>query len=168
MIWFSADHHFGHHNIIQYCHRPFSGLEEMHEKLISNHNDYVKKGDTVYMLGDIVWHKDAGDKILSRLNGNLVFIGGGHDHRYFKQKDCPIRHIKVEGQEIYLCHFPLRSWPGQLHQAWHLHGHCHGNGPHDILYACDVGVDCWDYYPVGFDTLRRYFKDQEMNEYERR
>jgi len=28
-VWFTADFHLGHFNIIRYCHRPFASVEEM-------------------------------------------------------------------------------------------------------------------------------------------
>jgi calcineurin-like phosphoesterase family protein len=37
-IWFTADTHFGHANIIQNCKRPFSSVMKMNEKLIENWN----------------------------------------------------------------------------------------------------------------------------------
>jgi calcineurin-like phosphoesterase family protein len=59
MIWLTADTHFGHTNILKYCGRPFSSIEEMDETLINNWNNKVNQDDTVYHLGDFSF-KDPG------------------------------------------------------------------------------------------------------------
>lgn len=37
-IFFTADHHFGHQNIIKFSARPFESLEQMNEQLIKKWN----------------------------------------------------------------------------------------------------------------------------------
>ena len=51
MIYFTADTHFGHYNVIRFCDRPFASAEEMDEAMIQNWNDRVTGNDTVYILG---------------------------------------------------------------------------------------------------------------------
>ena len=51
MIFFTADTHFGHNNVIRFCDRPFSSAAEMDEVMIRNWNARVTGGDTVYILG---------------------------------------------------------------------------------------------------------------------
>src|SRR5580698_5527626 len=81
-IFFTSDEHFGHQNIIKFCNRPFTSLDEMTETLIENHNKLVKKGDSVYHLGDMFWKtfgQENAIKVLSRLNGQKFYIWGNHE-----------------------------------------------------------------------------------------
>jgi calcineurin-like phosphoesterase family protein len=36
-VFFTADHHFGHRNIIGLCQRPFADIEEMDAALTATH-----------------------------------------------------------------------------------------------------------------------------------
>lgn len=53
MIYFTADTHFWHENIIRFCNRPFTCAAEMDEALIANWNSRVKGNDIIYILGDM-------------------------------------------------------------------------------------------------------------------
>jgi calcineurin-like phosphoesterase family protein len=86
MIFFTADHHFGHANIINHCNRPFPTADEMDEALIDNWNVTVKTNDEVYILGDFTMHPAAeAHRYLTRLKGRKYFIKGNHD-RFLKGK----------------------------------------------------------------------------------
>jgi len=50
-IWFTADFHFGHSNIIRYCNRPFLSVEEMDRTILDRLNASVKANDILYFLG---------------------------------------------------------------------------------------------------------------------
>ena len=52
MIYYIADMHFGHENVIRFDDRPFADTEQMDEVLIQNWNERVTADDTVYVLGD--------------------------------------------------------------------------------------------------------------------
>ena len=50
MIFYTADLHLGHENVIKFCGRPFLNVEEMNETLIKNWNGAVGENDTVYEI----------------------------------------------------------------------------------------------------------------------
>lgn len=79
MRWFSSDHHFGHANVIRYCNRPFSSVEEMNTQLVAMWNTQVKPGDEVFYLGDFSLNPKWSREIVPKLNGTLFLIHGNHD-----------------------------------------------------------------------------------------
>ena len=160
--FFTADQHYNHNNIIRYCNRPFSSVEEMDEALIHNHNSVVSPKDEVYILGDFVFAKNPEDveRYTRRLNGKLHLVYGSHDRNVVRfssefvwKKE--IAKIKVQGQRIIICHYAMRTWEASHYGVWNLYGHSHGNLPEfDNVLAFDVGVDAWDYTPVSFEQVK--------------
>ena len=81
-----SDTHFNHSNIIKYCSRPFSNIEEMNKVIIDNWNNIVDKEDTVYHLGDFGFGtKEELKEIFDKLNGKKYLIMGNHDRRVGKK-----------------------------------------------------------------------------------
>ena len=174
MIYFTADHHFGHKKISEYSKRPFTSVEEMDEVLIKNWNTIIKPEDTVYHLGDFtLGSSEVFLKYRQRLFGDIYFVLGGHDTRWAKGiflesvKFLPqLITQKIDKFEITLCHYPLLTWDKSHYGSLHLHGHCHGSigkvgqaGNTEKIpnehngYRVDVGVDCWDYFPTTLEQI---------------
>lgn len=169
--WFSADHHFGHANIINNCKRPFTHVEEMNETMIGRWNEVVRPNDVVWYLGDMFFRAKAPqiDAILTRLNGEIHYIQGNHDqilerkfkHR-FKSWD-QVCMVTVNEQQIVLSHYAHRVWEKSVHGVWHLYGHSHGQLPEDLSLSFDVGVDAgWNYAPVSMDQIVAKMRDKIM------
>src|SRR3978361_1949415 len=80
---FTADHHFGHENIIGLSSRPFASIEEMDKCMIERWNEVVAPGDNVWHLGDFAFRCELRRmrSIFSRLNGSKHLIPGNHDDR---------------------------------------------------------------------------------------
>jgi|SRR6185437_188869 len=166
-IWFTSDEHFGHANIIQFCNRPFKDTVEMQEALIDRHNEVVKAGDRVYHLGDMYWRSTSEEQALAiryRLNGQHYYIYGNHDEVFHKSQRvresfiwCKERfNLKVPGYpNIVLDHFAMETWNGSHKGAYQLFGHEHAARSMDVISGLklEVGVDCWNYYPVSFETV---------------
>jgi len=108
IVFFSADTHFCHHNILKYCNRPFMSPEEQEivdgyrngtvdfkeykrliisdesmekhdETIINNWNKKVPKNGIVYFLGDFCFNSNKAPKIINRLNGVIYLVRGNHD-----------------------------------------------------------------------------------------
>ena len=76
-IYVTSDTHFNHKNIIEYCNRPYSSVEEMNKAIIDNWNSVVKDEDTVYVLGDFcLGGKEAIKELCSQLKGHKILIKG--------------------------------------------------------------------------------------------
>lgn len=78
----TADTHFGHKNIIDYCGRPFKSVEEMDEEMKRRWNEIVGPEDTVYHLGDVCMRKSMTPYWGRELNGRKMLILGNHDRSF--------------------------------------------------------------------------------------
>lgn len=165
-VFFTADTHFGHAGIIGLCKRPFSSVQEMDEALVTQWNAVVTKTDTVWHLGDFA-HRAAPDRaqaIFRRLNGTKHLVIGNHDTPFVRTLDwastpCQIAEISAGGQRVVMCHYAMRTWPGQHRGAIHLFGHSHGRLPASPA-SCDMGVDCWSFYPASLDQISMRLQEQ--------
>jgi calcineurin-like phosphoesterase family protein len=185
MTWFTADTHFGHGNIIKYCARPFLSpkeraavrndprgklrvsretVERHDNSLLNAINSRVAPSDHLWILGDFCMGGfDEAREYRDRIHcENVYLVWGNHD----RGEIAPVFSdtleqgmVRVEGQEIWLNHYPLRSWNKAFHGAWHLYGHVHGRLKREddakpSFLVRDVGVDACDYKPVSFTELR--------------
>jgi calcineurin-like phosphoesterase family protein len=174
-VFFTADEHYGHANIIKFCKRPFAHVDEMRETLIANHNSRVQKCDLTYHLGDMFWRHvslSQATDILKRLNGKHFLIWGNHDETAEKvMKQCygapkfewakDVKLIKPRAQypSIWMSHYAHRVWPDSHKGSYHVYGHTHAVLP-DYRRSCDVGVDNWDYAPVSLETLDTWMRNK--------
>lgn len=171
-LFFTADHHFGHENIIKFCNRPFVDTKEMNQTLIQRWNEKIKKNDVVYHLGDFgLTYKENLAAIIDRLNGKIHLIAGNHEGSAIQNKNKFVwikdyHELKVKDadcqngvQRIILFHYALRTWQGASRGNWHLYGHSHGNLPDLTDQLCfDIGVDCHDFYPLSYDEVKAIMK----------
>lgn len=164
-VWVISDTHFNHANIIKYCNRPFSSVEEMNEVLITSWNIMVSENDTVYHLGDFA----MGDKSLvpdfiKRLNGNIKFILGNHDNVNVMNaitKPTWEEVIKVGKKLVIMNHYPFSSLPDPSSNkpVIQLHGHVHSTPDNPwpgLPNQYDVGVDNNNFRPISlFEALQK-------------
>lgn len=170
-IWFSSDLHLGHDAIAIYCNRPFMNAREMDDTIIDNFVRLIKKGDTLYIIGDFAFDVQSGEDFLNNFSGvDIHLILGNHDHkmpdwmkRRFKSFSY-IKEITIEEQSITLCHFPMVSWNKSHFGAWMLHGHHHADiSKQTIGKIMNVAVDVNDFNPVSFDQVKAYMKNRPDN-----
>ena len=69
-VWFTADTHFGHANIIRYCGRPFETKEEHDQVLIDNPTDLV------LVVGDVT-STMACSIVAKKLNIKVAHVEAG-------------------------------------------------------------------------------------------
>jgi calcineurin-like phosphoesterase family protein len=196
-VWFTADTHFGHGNIIKYCQRPHLSAEEKRraaqdtrgrwrvsdetvrrhdEELLDAINSRVNPEDTLWIVGDFcMGGRNEAEHYRGQIRcRNVYLVWGNHDHRANGSVfDDTLEQgmIRVDGQDIWLNHYPCRSWNKRFHGAWHLYGHVHGRLEHEdranpTWLVKDIGVDACDYRPWSFDDLCAYMAPRLERFYE--
>jgi len=183
MIYYIADPHFGHSNIIKMCRRPYGSIQEMNEAMIAAWNGRVTGRDTVYIIGDLFFRCPDPEAILKRLKGRKRLIVGNHDSSWMDKVDLGKYFVSVDDllvttdgvRQLTLRHYPLLTWKHQK-KSYMIHGHIHGNTDSDFfpLIAArermlNAGADINGFVPVTFEELvanNRLFKERWLREQE--
>lgn len=172
---FTSDLHFEHKRIVEYAGRPWT-QERQQQEIIDRWNSRVGPVDNVYHLGDFafIWPKKLGLllEIINELHGNIHFIRGNHcdPNVWERVLQANIPHVawvkdyhemKVEGQKVVLCHYPMEVWNGSHHGSWMLHGHCHGSLPQKGK-RLDCGIDNHPEFQIWtWDEIKAHMAKQE-------
>ena len=168
-IFFTADCHFDHKNIMRHANRPFASIEENDETLIHNWNEIVPRNGKVVILGDFAWRNHA--RFLQRLNGSKIIILGSHDKmsqdtlRLFSEVHKHSAMIHAGNNNPFFCsHCCQRVWERSHYGIPHLFGHSHGRLK-TFNMSVDVGVDSDEvskkYYPIPIEEINIWMSFRE-------
>ena len=173
-IFFTADTHFFHYNIIKYCQRPFENELQMNEIIKNIWNSQVKKGDLVYHLGDVSFGGIAESfRLLAELNGEIILILGNHDqviknNEIFLERFKQIANyleIEIDKKFIVLSHYPMLQWNYAQRGSYHFYGHTHGSIRLQGK-AFDVGIDNHPLFKLwSWEELRAILRKRSVLEY---
>ena len=156
MKFFTADWHLWHENMLDLCGRPFNKCNQMHKKLLYNHNSLVGPKDTLYILGDVYWKNSPEEleRIIRNYNGRKILILGNHDRlKPFEYVEAGFEsvHTSLDIEDFILVHDPCYSivHPDRNYLCGHVH---------DLFVkqknALNVGVDVWDFKPISLDVAK--------------
>jgi calcineurin-like phosphoesterase family protein len=210
-VWFTADTHFSHRRIPLYTKRKFclnkdeqkkldliwmlngpnssrwapswESISKMDEYLINKINEYVKKDDILYHLGDFCFvPKNFEDKYvekhINRINcKNICLLWGNHDDKKISKffKECYERYeLKYKNKHVVLSHYAQAVWNKAHSGSWMLYGHSHSTAENWLdemmpgRFSLDVGVDniyklFGEYRPICFDEILKIFSNRKGN-----
>ena len=180
MIYFCSDIHFYHNNILKFVperQEKFGDMDTMNKEIVKAWNKTVTLYDTVFFLGDFSFKRRAFNEILPMLNGNINFIMGNHDWKYYKEINKCCNYVTTEqtmfidGLCVYMIHDPAEATPKDNVNLV-LHGHVHEKWKtaHKVITVFDEGkqqnvskkigcpymnmsVEQWDYKPVSWESV---------------
>lgn len=174
-VFFTADQHFLHNNIIKYR-SQFNSAFEMGNHIIKNYNTIVSKDSVCYCLGDFsLTNASNANKlraIRDQLNGQCILIAGNHDtfsiptyidtigfdnlHLFINLFNSLVIDGVTYGIKTFVCHDP--EYAEVLTNQICLCGHVHSlfktvyNALHNVL-VINVGIDVWDCKPVSVQQI---------------
>lgn len=195
--WFTSDLHINHKSILQHRtfvpggdimgadRRPFNSMEEMNETILHMF-DEVRKGDTVYILGDVSWDAEGAKMlfdylIMKKKVAKIFIIEGNHDHNWMKGftfhprvEVCQTMTLKAQPKNgfraIFLSHYPQIIYDKSHYGAYQLHGHGHADTiDRPLLDALQMGkrlnVNCelHEYQLWSRDEIEKYMNGLSEN-----
>ena len=163
--FFTSDTNFYHDNILKYCNRPFSSVDDMNEKLIKNWNSVVGENDIVWHLGDFCFgRKENVSEILPKLNGKINLVMGNHDRQKVKfYYDVGFnrvydRQVLINGFYI-LSHIPLQFLNDNC-PFFNIYGHVHDSPMYNTWSKCGccVCIERHDYKPISWKEIQNHIE----------
>jgi calcineurin-like phosphoesterase family protein len=156
----------------------WESIEKMNDYLICKINEFVKKDDVLWHLGDFCFCpenllENSVKNYLEKINcKNIFLIFGNHDNKeigkFFKES-YETKEIIYKNKTIILSHYAHAIWNKSHRGSWMLYGHSHSTAEEwlDKLiperFSIDVGVDninklFGEYRPICFDEIEKIFK----------
>lgn len=161
-IFLISDTHFGHSKILQFePSRQELGktIEEHDASLVERWNSVVRKNDTVWHLGDVLFGRHSFN-VLRQLNGIKKLVKGNHDTynvknylHYFKDV-----HGCYVMDEFLLSHIPMHESQKYRFKG-NIHGHMHSKVLPDPFY-CNVSCEQIAFRPVPFHMVKAYYESR--------
>lgn len=179
MDYFTSDLHLSHNATLSFR-KEFNSIEEMDNDIVSAF-DVVRRGDRVFILGDISWNEESIMKVFNPLFKKKVpiyWIKGNHDDRFFKKIEHPLlkkhENLTVKGHgdyaPLFLSHYPSIIFDKSHHGAYQLHGHGHRDTIDRPLLdnfcfgkRLNVNVEFHDYKLWTRDEVEEYMKSMPPN-----
>jgi calcineurin-like phosphoesterase family protein len=159
----------------------WESVARMNDYLITRINDFVKKDDILWHLGDYCYSpknriEEFAEKNLKRINcKNVYLVWGNHDDKnigkFFKEchERCELRH---KNKLIVLSHYAQAVWNKSHNGSWMLYGHSHSTAEDWLNKAMpqrlsmDVGIDniykiLGEYRPISFEEIEKIFSNRK-------
>lgn len=167
--FWTADLHFFHTNVIEYCRRPFKDIDDMHEAIVNGWNQRVSDRDLVWVIGDVAFASPKKVRpFIDRMDGYKILVRGNHDP---KPKDClkmgfnavidgPLE-VQIGGLRCLVSHYPYHDPRDERYVErrpkdnglWLIHGHVHSEWKVKDRQI-NVGCDAWDFKPIDTETIK--------------
>jgi calcineurin-like phosphoesterase family protein len=161
-IWMTSDLHFGHLNIIAYCDRPFYGLADMNDELLSLLKK-VPEDEVLVFIGDMYMgdYQSAVDAI-RQIPCRKILVVGNHDFardgrcRFVMEKSADglsslfdfvvpfLFWAGLQGRFVFVSHYPLvvpATYGDQTYVSYH--GHLHRTVLDDTISVKYINAG-WD------------------------
>lgn len=164
-VFMIGDLHLSHSNIIKYCYRPFSTIEEMNEALIENWNKIVGKEDKVFMMGDFaLCGKEKIIEFGNRLKGRKTLILGNHDgaslKTYYEAGFEMISKYPILFNEFFiLSHEPQYVQENGVYA--NIFAHVHTNPMYKSVSSRSfcTSAERINYTPISFEIIKKQMED---------
>lgn len=164
-VFMIGDLHLSHSNIIKYCYRPFSTIEEMNETLIENWNKIVGKEDKVFMMGDFaLCGKEKIIEFGNRLKGRKTLILGNHEgaslKTYYEASFEMISKYPILFNEFFiLSHEPQYVQENGVYA--NIFAHVHTNPMYKSVSSRSfcVSAERINYTPISFEIIKKQMED---------
>lgn len=174
MIWFTADEHHLHKNIIRHCNRPYSNADVMYRDIVRNVNDCLSSGDTLYHIGDWCWGRPERSgrfyEVMNKYRSDIdhVLILGNHDNlKPFNYIDIGFQSVHTSLTLDYHRIKIIMNHDPSIYQIIEnqfdilICGHVHGlfDSLSGKCISVNVGVDVRDFKPISIEeVLDRYWR----------
>jgi calcineurin-like phosphoesterase family protein len=164
--FYTSDLHFGDERLNLYGRDLlFKNSKEVDDFIVKQWNETVGEDDLVIVVGDVSMTRE-GLENLNRCNGEKYLIKGNYDNsvedggtakyeindkilsKYFSKIYNELE-IEIDGEKIYINHFPTNAREDMFNIVGHIHGIFKIS--RNII---NVGVDAWHFTPVSEELVK--------------